>query len=313
LRPHPTEVNPMIRARLTAALSLLAAFALVAPARTQTLTTVHVMTVPIDAGAEVYYAKELGFFAKAGLDVDIQPAANGGAAAAAVAGNAIDIGYADMVSIASGYGRGVPFVVVAPAAIHDAAMPTNQLVVAANSPIRTAKDLLGTISGYAPRAWIEANGGDLATVKFVELPFPSMQPALDAGRIDAANIAEPFLNAAAKTDRVIASPYDAVAKTFLISAFFTSSSWAKEHPDVVNRFVSALRETALWAHTNHAKSLEILLKYAKIDPALAGGMVRVKYGERLDPALMQPVINVAAKYSKFAAFKADDITYKGGR
>jgi NitT/TauT family transport system substrate-binding protein len=313
----------MIRAAHVAALlSLLAACVPAAPVRAQTLTTIHVMTVPIDAGAEVYYAKELGFFAKAGLDVDIQPAANGGAAAAAVAGNAIDIGYSDMVSIASGFGRGVPFVVLAPAAIHDSAMPTNQLVVAANSPIRTAKDLdgktiagsgLGTISGYAPRAWIEANGGDLATVKFVELPFPSMQPALDAGRVDAANIAEPFLNAAAKTDRVIASPYDAVARTFLISAFFTTAGWAKDHPDLVNRFIAALRETAVWANANHAKSLDILLKYAKIDPALAGGMVRVKYGERLDPALMQPVINVAAKYSKFAAFKADDITYKGAR
>jgi len=86
----------MTRARLTALLSLFAACALTAPARAQTLTTVHVMTVPIDAGAEVYYAKELGFFAKAGLDVDIQPAANGGAAAAAVAGNAVDIVYTDM-------------------------------------------------------------------------------------------------------------------------------------------------------------------------------------------------------------------------
>jgi NitT/TauT family transport system substrate-binding protein len=296
--------------------------ALALPGRSQGLTTVHVMTVPIDAGAEVYYAKEMGFFTKAGLDVDIQPAANGGAAAAAVAGNAIDIGYSDMVSIASGFGRSVPFVVLAPAALHDAAMPNNQLVVAAGSPIRTAKDLngktiagsgLGTISGYAPRAWIEANGGDLTSVKFVELPFPSMQPALDAGRIDAANIAEPFLNAAAKTDRVIASPYDAVAKNFLISAFFTNAGWAKDHPDVIDRFVSAMRETAVWANANHAKSLDILLKYAKIDPALAGGMVRVKYGERLDGALMQPVINVAAKYSKFPPFKADDLMYKAAR
>jgi NitT/TauT family transport system substrate-binding protein len=312
----------MTRARLVGLLTLLVIGALALPGRSQGLTTVHVMTVPIDAGAEVYYAKEMGFFTKAGLDVDIQPAANGGAAAAAVAGNAIDIGYSDMVSIASGFGRSVPFVVLAPAALHDAAMPNNQLVVAAGSPIRTAKDLngktiagsgLGTISGYAPRAWIEANGGDLTSVKFVELPFPSMQPALDAGRIDAANIAEPFLNAAAKTDRVIASPYDAVAKNFLISAFFTNAGWAKDHPDVIDRFVSAMRETAVWANANHAKSLDILLKYAKIDPALAGGMVRVKYGERLDGALMQPVINVAAKYSKFPPFKADDLMYKAAR
>jgi NitT/TauT family transport system substrate-binding protein len=307
-------------AATAAALALFFAPAL--PARAQTLPLVHVMIVPIDAGAEMYYAKDMGFFAKAGIDVEIGTAANGGAAAAAVAGNAVDIGYSDMVSISSAVGRGVPFVVVAPAALHEATEPTNYLMVAANSPIRTAKDLsgkivagsgLGTISGYAPRAWIEANGGDFTAVRFVELPFPQMQPALDAGRVDAVAIAEPFLSIARKTDRIIASPYDAIAKEFLISAFFTTSTWAKEHPDVLNRFIAAVHEAAVWGNANHAKSAEILLKYAKIDPELAANMVRIHYGERLNAALMQPVINVAAKYSKFPAFPADQIIYKPAR
>ncbi len=309
-------------ATAVAAAALALFFTPALPARAQTTAVLHVMTVPIDAGAEVFYAKDMGFFAKAGLDVDIQTAANGGAAAAAVAGNAVDIGYADMVSVASAFGRNVPFVVVAPAALHEATEPTNYLMVAASSPIRTAKDLsgkivagsgLGTISGYAPRAWIEANGGDVNAVKFVELPFPQMQPALDAGRVDAVAIAEPFLGIARKTDRILASPYDAVAKEFLISAFFTTSTWAKEHPDILNRFIAAIHEAAVWGNANHAKSAEILLKYAKIDPELAAAMVRIHYGERLTPALMQPVINVAAKYSKFPAFPADDLIYKAAR
>jgi NitT/TauT family transport system substrate-binding protein len=306
--------------RLSLALALF--LTLVLPGGAQNATVVHVMTVPIDAGAEVYYAKDMGFFAKAGIDVDIQQAANGGAAAAAVAGNAVDIGYSDMVSISSAFGNKVPFVVVAPAGMHEAKEPTNLLVVAANSPIRSAKDLsgkvvagsgLGTISGFGPRAWIEANGGDLAAVKFVELPFPQMQPALDAGRVDVVTIAEPFLSVARKTDRVIGSPYDAIAKEFLISAYFTTSSWAKEHPDVLNRFIAAIHEAAVWGNANHAKSAEILLKYAKMDPELANSMVRIHYGDRLTAGFMQPVINVAAKYGKFAPFPADELMYKPSR
>jgi NitT/TauT family transport system substrate-binding protein len=295
---------------------------LTAAGSTQTTAIVHVLTVPIDAGAEVYYAKDMGFFAKAGLDVDILQAANGGAAVTAVAGNAVDIGYADMVSISSGYGNKVPFVVVAPAGMHESKEPTNLMIVSANSPIRTAKDLdgkiiagsgLGTISGFGPRAWIEANGGDLPAVKFVELPFPQMQPALDAGRIDVATIAEPFLSVARKTNRVIGSPYDAIAKEFLISAYFTTSTWAKEHPDALNRFIAAIHEAGVWANANHPKSAEILLKYAKMDPELAKSMVRIHYGDRLNAAFMQPVINVAAKYGKFAPFKAEELMYKPGR
>jgi hypothetical protein len=180
---------PTTFARLSLALALL--LMLVLPGGAQTATVVHVMTVPIDAGAEVYYAKDMGFFTKAGLDVEIQQAANGGAAATAVAGNAVDIGYSDMVSIASAFGHNVPFIVIAPAGMHETTAPTNLLMVSANSNIHSAKDLsgkvvagsgLGTISGFGPRAWIEANGGDLSAVKFVELPFPQMQPALDAGR-----------------------------------------------------------------------------------------------------------------------------------
>jgi ABC-type nitrate/sulfonate/bicarbonate transport system substrate-binding protein len=292
------------------------------PGGAQTLTTLHVMTVPVDSGAEVYYAKDMGFFTKAGIDVDIQTAANGGASAAAVAGNAIDIGYSDMVSIASAVGRNVPFVVVAPAGMSLSSAPVNLMMVSPNSSIHSAKDLdgkivagsgLGTISGYGPRAWIEANGGDLSTVKFVELPFPQMQPALDAGRVDAVTIAEPFLSVARKTERVLGAPYDAIAKEFIVGAYFTNTAWAKDHADVLNRFIGAIHEAAVWANANHAKSAEILLKYAKMDPDAAANMVRVRYGETLTPALLQPVINVAAKYSKFTPFPADQLIYKPGR
>jgi NitT/TauT family transport system substrate-binding protein len=293
------------------------------PLRAQAPTVVHVTTVGIDAGAEVYYAKELGYFSKAGLDVDITPSANGGAAAAAVAGNGVDIGYADMVSIASGYGKSVPFTVIAPAAIHEPSAPVNLLVVANDSPVRSAKDLngkviagsgLGTISGFVPREWLERNGADLASVKFVELPFPQMLPALEAGRIDAAMIAEPFYTAAKGKVRVLASPYDVVAnaKPFLISAYFTTDAFASAHPDAVAKFAAAIRQAAVWANKNHAASADILLKYTKLDPALAASMTRAYYGEQLAPQLLQPIIDIAAKYSKFPSFPAAKIMYKGG-
>jgi NitT/TauT family transport system substrate-binding protein len=304
---------------LTRFLATLAALcALVAPGASQGLTTIHVISLPIDGGAEVFYAKELGYFARVGLEVEIVPASNGGASAAAVAGNGVEIGYGDTVSISSAHGKGVPFVIVAPAALHVSAAPTTLLLVAANSPIHTAKDLdgkvvagsgLGTISGFSPRAWIDQNGGDSTKVKFVELAFPAMQAALDAGRVDAIMIAEPFLTAARKSERAIASPYDAVSKDFLVSAYFAMEPYVKEHPDVVNRFVTALHETAVWANQNHARSAELLVAYSKIDPSVITNMARVRYGERLTPAILQPIINVAAKYGNFAAFPAQELIY----
>lgn len=308
--------------KLIGVLALIVVCAIAAPARTQTLTTIHVISLPIDAGAEAFYGKELGFFAKAGIDVEILPASNGGASAAAVAGNAVEIGYADMVSIATAHAKGVDFQVVVPAALHVSAAPTTELLVAANSPIRTARDLedkvvagsgLGTISGYSPRAWIDQNGGDATKVKFVELAFPAMQAALDAGRVDAVMIAEPFLTVAKKTDRVIGSPYDAVSKDFLVSAYFTNGAWAKDHADLLKRFISAMYETAAWANREHAKSADLLVQYTKIDPAMVSAMTRVRYGERLTAAMLQPIVNVSAKYGNFPVYPAQQLIYTPGR
>ena len=54
-----------IRVRTLAALALLVTLGglmLAAPAGAQTLTTVRVAMIPIEAAATVYYAKENGFF-----------------------------------------------------------------------------------------------------------------------------------------------------------------------------------------------------------------------------------------------------------
>jgi hypothetical protein len=56
-----------------------------------------------------------------------------------------------------------------------------------------------------------------------------------------------------------------------------------------------------------------LLKYTKTDPAIASQTTRAYYGERLTPALMQPAIDLAAKYSKFTPLHADEIIYRQNR
>ncbi len=62
--------------------------------------------------------QEMGFFAKAGLDVKITPSQSGAAIASAVASNAVDIGWTPPVSLAIAHVKHVPFVIVAPAALY---------------------------------------------------------------------------------------------------------------------------------------------------------------------------------------------------
>lgn len=310
----------MLRKAFVAALVAVTLVAPV-PSRAQGTTTVRVATNPIESGAEVFYAKEMGFFAKAGLNVEIQPGSSGAAIAAAVASSAVDFGYSDMVALAKAHTRGVEFLAVAPAAIWSPSAKLGAIVVAKTSAIRGAKDLggkilavpgLGTLAEYGPRAWIDKNGGNAASVRFIEMPYSAMPAALQAGRVDAAYVSEPYLTIAGDSTRLLGYAFDAVAPTFVQTGYFTSPQYAKAHPDVVAKFAAVIRETAQWANQkqNQARTAEILVKYTKADPALVAKMRRAHYGDALSPAAIQPAIDVSAKYAGFKAFPAEEIVYK---
>jgi NitT/TauT family transport system substrate-binding protein len=290
------------------------------PGRAQTNATVRIAIVPIEPAAEAYYASDMGFFAEADLDVQIQPMLGSSAIVPAVASNAVDIGFSTIDTLATAHQKNVPLVVIAPASeyVSPDTRGTGAIVLPANSPIQTAKDLSGktmataglnTAAETGPRVWIDKNGGDSSTVKFVEMPFSAMPAALEAGRIDAASVAEPFIGVAKKNGRVLAYFWDAVSNHFFVAAWFTTPQWAKDHPDLVKRFATVMYKTAVWANRNPTKSGEILAKYSKIDPAVIATMTRTHYGEQLTAGLMQPLIDVTAKYGKFTTFPAQELLY----
>ena len=303
--------------------TLLAFAALLAPlaAGAQSPATIRVATTPIELGAQVLYAQDQGFFKKAGVNVDVQIMNSGAAIAAAVASGALDVAQGNLVTLATAHERGLPFVVVAPAGLYEASDPTTSLVVAKSSTIKTAKDLenktiaingLRNITQIGASAWMEQNGADYTKIKFIEMPFPQMGAALEAGRIDAAVIAEPELSTAlAGGARVIGQPYTGIAKQFLIGGWFTTGTWAKAHPNELKRFVSAIVDAGKWANGHRAESAKILEKYTKIH--VSPGMKRTIYAERLTPAEIQPLIDAAAKYKSIkTSFPAADLIAANG-
>ncbi|HEV8021929.1 MAG TPA: ABC transporter substrate-binding protein [Candidatus Lustribacter sp.] len=295
--------------------------AMQSPASAQTPVTLRIGVSPIEPAAEVYYAKDMGFFAKAGLDVEIQSMQGSSLIVAAIVGNTIDIGFDTLDTLAAQHLKGIPLVIIAPT--HDYVSPatirTQALVVTANSPIQQAKDLNGktiavstlhSLADLGARVWIDQNGGDSTTVKFTEIPFPAIPGALDAGRVDAAWVVEPFVTVARKNDRVLFYGFDGIAKHFIVGAWVATQQWANDHADAVRRFAAVIHDTAVWANKNPQLSADILAKYVKIDPAVIATMARNHYAEQLTPALMQPLIDAAAKYNAFKTFPAQELIFK---
>lgn len=286
----------------------------------QTLPQVRTVATALDQSGALYYAHDLGMFAKHGLDVSITTPNDNALAVPAVVSNSVDIAYTNIVAIEQAFRKGLPIVMVAPAAVNDARWPNNYLLVPKDSPIKTALDLQGKTLGTAPlkslgdastNAWVEAHGGDPSKVKWVEIPYIACGEAMEAGRIDGAFIVEPYATRLRSTTRLLGRPYDVIAKRFLGAGYFTSKQWAADHPDLVTRFAAAIAEASVWANANQSKSAVILEKYAKVDADTLAHMTRSVYGETLVPNEIQPTIDFAAKY-KFidGAFPATDLIWK---
>lgn len=290
------------------------------PRRAFAADTVRFATIPIDAGAQAYYAQSQGYFTKAGIDAQVQSIPNGSAITAAVLGGSVEIGFSNILSLAAAHERNVPITIIAAAGLYSTKAPTSVLMVADGSPIRNARDLNGktvavnglkNITQLASQSWIDKNGGDAKTVHFVEIAFPDMPLALTSKRVDAALIAEPVVAEAKTTARILGKAYDAIAPEFLIGGWFASEAWAAAHPDLVKKISFVLRDAAQWANKNPVQTAEVLAKATKLDAGTLNSMVRSAYGERLDPRTIQPLIDEAAKYGYLkASFPAQDLINK---
>jgi NitT/TauT family transport system substrate-binding protein len=282
--------------------------ALSLPARADDANTVHVLAVPIDLYAQAYYAQDLGFFKAAGLDVEITTLANGGVTATALAGGSGDVGVSNTVQIATAVAKGVPLTVIAGAGMYSTRAPSTAICVTNASPLHTARDLEGkTIavaalndqSTIALKKWMTDNGADYKKVRMIELGYPEMIAALPAGRIDAAMLAEPWQTTARNGgDRLYAKPFDSIAPEFNIGVWATTRTWAQAHPDLVKRFAGAIYTAAKWANSHHDESALILAKYAKADPKVIGGMIRVIHSTSLEPGHIQPALDAAFQFQQ---------------
>jgi NitT/TauT family transport system substrate-binding protein len=294
------------RAFVFAATVLALGAASAASAQTKPVT-INVISLPSDTAGTLYYADELGYFKAAGLDVKITDMTASPPIVAAVAAGAGDIGFSVVTSTAVAHERGIPVRFIAPGAMWVTANGTAQLVVAKDSTLNGAASFngktiavtgLADLTYYGTVAWLQKNGGDVSTVKWVEMSFPEMAAAVATHRVDGAMIAEPFLEAAKPQVRFVAPVDDAIAPRFMSTGWIATNDWIKNHPAEAAKFADVMKRTATWANAHQKESAQILLHHTRITPETAATMSRVEYATALDPKAIQYSIDAAAKFAK---------------
>ncbi len=203
--------------------------------------------------------------------------------------------------------RGVPFTLVAPAGIVTPDVPYSQFVVRKDATFKTAADLNGKTIGcpalkdldtIAIQNWVDQNGGDSKTLKFVEMPGPVAVAAVEEGRIDGVDLNTPSLTRALESGkvRVFAQIFDAIAPRFINTAWFTTADFANANQATVTRFAAVINDANKYCNAHHGETVALVAQNAKLDEKLVARMARITFSDALRPQEIQPLIDVAAKY-----------------
>jgi NitT/TauT family transport system substrate-binding protein len=241
---------------------------------------VKVGVIPIVDVAPIYLGKAKGFFSSRGIELTMETGQGGAAIVPGVVSGQFQFGFSNVTSLMVAQTQNVPIkaVVNGNASTGQAGADFGGVVVKKDSPIQSAKDLAGkkvavntlkNIGDTTVRESVRKAGGDASGIQFVEIGFPQMPAALAAGQVDAVWVVEPSLSVVkAQGGRVIASNFVDTAPNLTVALYFTSRKLAQENPDLVNRFVDAMRESLAYADSHPDEVRQILTTYTQIDAAM---------------------------------------------
>jgi NitT/TauT family transport system substrate-binding protein len=307
-----------VLSRSAAIAGALAAAACPRFAQAQT-TTLKAAGVLEDSISSLLVARDQGLFRRYGLAVDLSPERSGSAIASGVAGGAFAIAKSSVVGLIVARSKGIPFTLVAPGGISDVQQPITGMLVKSTSRFKDAASLnggtiavsaLNDIYSLATREWMRKTGGDPDSIKQLEFPFAAVPEAIAQGRIDAGCVVEPVLAQATSAGgtRVIGHPFDAIAPRFMYTAWFALEPWVATHASDAVAFAKAVQEGARYANTHRPQTATLLAQTTSIDAGIIARMTRVECGTMLDPALLQPLVDLCARYKLLAQpFDARDM------
>ena len=271
-------------------------------------------------GTAMFMAMEKGYFKAEGLEIDPVPMAGGAVIVQGVTSGDLQFGWTNVISLYQAVVEGFDFKLIAGGATNvRGSNETHAIEVLKDTPIKAAKDLegktvavntLNNIVHLMAMAWVDKNGGNSSKVKFIEIPFPQMEPALITGKIDAISVQEPFASAAARRleIRVLANPWGDVVPKFLIASWFASDKWIQKNKATAQAFVRAINRGIDAIHADKEGARAAMIKWSGLSPDMVGKIGYPLFEKGLSEKDLQVTIDLTLKYKMIPrALKARDV------
>jgi putative hydroxymethylpyrimidine transport system substrate-binding protein len=216
----------------------------------------------------LYAAVEKGYFEKEGLDVDIQMPADTNDPLKLVAANQVDMAISYQPQVLVARGEDIPVQSFAALVRH----PLNQLMVPADGPIQSPKDLAGKTIGYPSipldeaiiDTMVKADGGDTGKVKMVDVGW-DLIPAMATKKTDALiggyiNHEKLLLDKEGHSMRTL-NPADYGVPDYYELVMVASEKGLKAKPEVFKKFIAAITQGQKFVADHPEEGLSILLKH----------------------------------------------------
>ena len=268
--------------------------------------TLKVGVIPIADVAPLYLGRKKGFFKEQQLTIDPQVAEGGAAITPAVVSGNFQIGFSNTISLLIAASKNLPVEIISQGVL---AGKTEKeawadLLVLKDGPVKDPKDLegktiavntLNNVCEVTIKASLEKKGVDVSKLKFSEVPFPDMNAALEAKRVEGACVVEPFVSQGkAGKARGIDPFYVNTAPDLTVATYFTSKQYAEQNPDVIDRFVKAMNKSLEYAQSHPDEVRQVLTEYTEIPPDAAKKIKLPIWRSDLN----EPTIEQASKLSQ---------------
>lgn len=235
-----------------------------------------VAAMAISNTAPIRVGQEQGFFEEEGINLTVTEA-QGGADIPGVVSGEFEFAFGNLMSVfvAREQGLELEFVVNAASATTEVEADTGAVIVSKDSDIESAADLegktvsvnnLANIGDTTIRMIVDEAGGDSSTIKFTEVDFPNAAQAVDLGQVDAAWVTEPFITLAEKDNsKVLFYNFKEAHPNLDVAGYFTSSEYAQENPEIVERFQAAMEKSHEYSKQNDQEVRDMIATYTEID------------------------------------------------
>src|SRR5216683_1323846 len=137
-----------------------------------------------------------------------------------------------------------------------------------------------------------------------QVPFPILSEAFQKRQMDAAFAPEPFVSLLGLKGGVqeLADLDQGATSNFPIQGYAVTQQWAKNNPNTLKAFVTALRQGQQIADTDRGAVERALEKFLNLPAAIAAIVQLPNFPVTLDPVRLQRVVDDLRQFNLFSAF-----------